>query len=69
MTEGVSVDVARTSAERELGGTTGQVGSKKKHTSTQERKHCLLIYFHPTSKPTNQQTYSPSVTASQRITW
>lgn len=55
--------------ERPGGGGTGQVGSKKKHTSTQERKHCLPIHFHPTNKPTNQKTYSPSVIASQRITW
>lgn len=52
MKEAVSVDGVRTSTKRELWGRE----SKKKHTSKQERKHCLLIPFHHNNKQTNKQT-------------
>jgi len=66
MKAAASVDGVRTSAERELEGS-GQAGSKKERTSTQERKHCLLIHFQPNNKQT--KNYSPLVIMSQRITW
>lgn len=49
MKEAISVDGVRTSANKELWGR----GSKKKYTSKQERKHCLLIPFHHNNKQTN----------------